>query len=313
MIPPTCHFIWLGRAFPWLNVLSVVSAAKAGGFERIVLHADNEVGGMPYFAALRRLPNFEVRRVDLGHMARGAGEHESRVRALYSNMQGPAARSDVLRALILAAEGGVYLDIDTVTVSSFDGLRSSPAFVGEEAICFPEWSTRRHSFADASRAYSLAALRMALRLLPEGHRIFPRFEHFFTLQVNNAVLGSEAGHVFIQAYLEGMLTLSPTVARRPFAVGPDLLARVCRDHAQSFKRLSPAHFYPLPPVIADHWWSWSLAPDLERVLSDETVVVHWYASVRSRALAEKVDAAYVQRHRDRQLFSMLASRYVDAC
>jgi hypothetical protein len=310
MIPGVCHFVWLGKSFPWLNAVAVASAAKAGGFERVVLHADDDLEAT-HAAGLRRFEGFELQRVDLDALARAAGESATRVRDLYDNMTSAAARSDVLRALILAGEGGVYLDIDTVTLSAFDALRRLPAFVGQELICFPEWSTRRHSLAEVARAYGLAALRSSLRLVPEGYRWFDRVEGFYSLAVNNAVLGAEAGHPFTLAYLRGMLDMPPPVARKRFAVGPDLLARVCREQARSgVELLPPSVFYPLGPVMSEHWWSRSSA-DLASVLSPDTVAVHWYASVTNRKLAARVDARYVEEHRDRQLFSKMASRYLD--
>jgi hypothetical protein len=312
MIPATCHFVWLGKTFPWLNALAVLSAANAGRFDRVIVHADDALDGAPHMAALRRLPQFELRLVDLDVLARAAGEGGPRVRALFENMTSPAARSDVLRALILAAEGGVYLDFDTVTIAPFEALRASPAFVGQERICFPEWSTRSHTPGEVARAYALAALRASLRIVPRGYRLFSRVEHLYGLAVNNAVLGAEAGHPWIRSYLRAMLDLSPTVARKRYAIGPDLLARVCREGAASdVELLSPRYFYPLGPVMSECWWSRSSSPDLATVVGEETVAVHWYASVRGRKLADRVNADYVRRHRDEQLFSKLASRYLE--
>jgi hypothetical protein len=271
MIPARCHFVWLGKTFPFLNALSVISAAKAGGFARVVLHAEDDLDETPHWQSMCRLVGFEPRRIEIGRLAREAGESERRVRDLYANMVSPAARSDVLRVLILAGEGGVYLDLDTVTVASFNRLRGLPSFVGQEATCFPEWSTQSHSAMSAARAYGLTALRFGLRATPGGHRLFPHLQHWYSLAANNAVLGSEAGHPVVVEYLRGMLAMDPSLARRRYAVGPDLLARICREQASSgLVLLPPAYFYPLGPVMSDHWWS----------------------------------------HRDQQLFSKLASRYL---
>ena len=70
MIPATCHFVWLGKRFPWLNALAVVSAAKSGGFEQVVLHADDALDESPHAAALRSVPGFELRPVELDALAR---------------------------------------------------------------------------------------------------------------------------------------------------------------------------------------------------------------------------------------------------
>jgi hypothetical protein len=312
MIPPVGHFVWLGPTFPWLNALAVVSAAKAGGFERIVLHVGDELEDTPHVRAVARHGSVEIRRIDLGALARATGERAGRLQRLYDDMPSAAARSDVLRALILGSEGGVYLDVDTVTVADFAGLRASPVFVGQELICFPEWSARRQSVGTRARAYGLSALRWMLARVPDGYRFFARVQHLYALAVNNAVLGAEPGHAFMRAYIEGMLSMPPELARRRYAIGPHLLARICREQAAPcLALLSPSYFYPLGPVMSELWWSRCSSPDLDRVLSDQTVTVHWYASVRSRKLVHRVDSAYVQRHRDHQLFSKLASRYLD--
>jgi hypothetical protein len=312
MIPATCHFVWLGKKFPWLNALAVLSAATAGRFERVVVHADDRLEGASHLEALRRLPTFELRLVELDRLARAAGESVPGVRELFDNMTSAAARSDVLRALILAAEGGVYLDFDTVTIAPFEALRALSAFVGQERICFPEWSTRSHSGREIARAYGLSALRASLRLMPRGYQLFSGVEHLYGLAVNNAVLGAEPGHPWIRAYLRAMLELTPSVARRRYAIGPDLLARVCRERTDAkVELLPPRYFYPLGPVMSECWWSRSRSPDLTTVVGVETVAIHWYASVRGRKLTDRVNADYVRRHSDRQLFSKLASRYLD--
>ena len=312
VIPPVAHFVWLGATFPWLNALAVVSAAKVGGFERIVVHVSEELEDTPHLRPLARFGSVEIRRIELQALARATSERAARIHRLYEDMTSAAARSDVLRALILGSEGGVYLDVDTVTVADFSRLRASQAFVGQERICFPEWSTRRHSVRERARAYGLSALRWTLARVPDGYRGYARVQHLYALAVNNAVLGTEPGHTLIRAYIEGMLAMPPEVARKRYAVGPHLLARVCRDaETGSVALLPPQSFYPLGPVMSEAWWSPCASPNLERVLSDQTVSVHWYASVRSRKLADRVDTAYVRQHQDRQLFSKLASRYLD--
>ncbi len=153
MIPKTLHFVWLGATFPWLNVLAIVSAAECGGFERIVLHTDCASDVILANPGLRRLALLELRPIDVSAIARVAGREVDRIRNLYDAITGPAARSDVLRALILAGEGGVYLDLDTVTVASFGPLLGRcAAFVGQERICFPNWTFERPQLAGVVQA-----------------------------------------------------------------------------------------------------------------------------------------------------------------
>lgn len=317
MIPRVLHFIWLGTEFPWLNALAVASAAEQGGFERIVLHTDCPPEVVLANAGLRRLRTLEVRAVDLRAIALAAGRVFERVRTLYEAMTSPAARSDVLRALILEGEGGVYLDLDTVTVASFQPLlQRCGAFVGQERICFPNWTFERPSLLGVARAYVLSAARYVLASTPRGYRFFRGIAHHYRLAVNNAVLGSEAHHPFTEAYVTAMLELPIEQAARRYAVGPHLLAGVCRrltGSERSLELLESNVFYPLPPVISEHWWKDTASPALSEVISTETLVVHWYASVRSKRLARRVDAEYVRAQQHRQLFSRLAARYLSAC
>jgi len=317
MIPKTLHFVWLGASFPWLNALAIVSAAECGGFERIVLHTDCAPEVVVAHAGLRRLSMLELRTIDVPAMARAAGRRVEPVMALYEAMTSLAARSDVLRALILEGEGGVYLDMDTVTVASFEPLLTRvAAFVGQERICFPNWTFERPGTTRVIRAYALAVARYLLASAPRGYRAFGVIAEHYALAVNNAVLGAEPHHPLIEAYIDGMLALPLERAARRYAIGPHLLARVCRQFQNrdaSLALLGSSVFYPLSPVISEHWWRSTRLPALKDVLSEDTLVVHWYASVRSKKLAGQVDAEYVRSHRDSQLFSRLAARYLHAC
>ena len=313
MIPSVAHLVWLGSRFCWVNALAVVSAARGGRFERVVLHTDSDLSGTAHWSALSRLPGFEARPLVLEDVARAAAVPLPRLSALLARLPSPAARSDLLRAAILAGRGGVYLDADTVTLAPLDDLRAGGgAFCGEERVCFPGWSQSRPGPAGQTRAWALTALRFLLRLLPRGFVAFRQVEPLYALQVNNAVLGAEAGHPLLHAYLEAMLSMAPEQAARPYAIGPDLLAAVlARQRSSGVRVLPPSWFYPMPPEISEHWWARSADPraDLARILHG-TRVVHWYASVRNRRRAARVDPAYVRAHQGRQLFSALAARFL---
>lgn len=288
----------------------------SGGFERVILHLEGSKAAVLEHKALAQLRQLEIRPIDVPNLARAAGADPLDLCRLYDEMTGPAARADVIRALVLASEGGVYLDLDTVTLAEFTRLRQqASAFVGQERICFPGWSAGRPKLSLCAKAYGLAALRLGLAAAPRGYRIFSRLSPWYSLWVNNAVIGCEPNHLLLKAYVAGMLELSLDEARRPYAIGPDLLHRVCREYMErdrSISRLDPSYFYPLPPVICDHWWKFTEEPRLEDVLSPSTLAVHWYASVRSKLLTRGVDLSYILCHKDHQLFSLMAYRYKEA-
>jgi hypothetical protein len=73
---------------------------------------------------------------------------------------------------------------------------------------------------------------------------------------------------------------------------------------------APQVFYPLPPEISRHWFRIRDAVRLDAVLSPETRVVHWYASVLATAPIAPITPASVRAQRGRQLYSALVCAYV---
>jgi hypothetical protein len=247
-------------------------------------------------------------------MAHAAGFDPGSIAALYRGQPGPSQRKDLIRALLLVQQGGVYMDLDTVTVRSLRSLRESAgAFCGEERICFPGWSAGRKELRTQTRAYALTAVRYCLRLAPRGFEAFRLVEPLYALQVNGAVLGAEPESNFVRAYIRAMLALPTERAHSKSGIGPDLLAETVAGYQGGELRvLPPRWFYPLAPEISEHWWSRVRAPaeKLDRVLGEEAHVVHWYGSVRNAKLATRVDPGYVRTHASRQLFSALAARFL---
>src|SRR5215467_2043207 len=127
VIPPVAHFVWLGRSLPWVHALSPLSALRRGGVDRVKLWHEAALAGDPSFAALARA---------------GVEPHVLATDALLEAAAGPplvdlyrdtpslAQRSDILRAAIIHAEGGVYVDMDAIVVRSLAPLASAGAYVG---------------------------------------------------------------------------------------------------------------------------------------------------------------------------------------
>ncbi len=320
LVPKTAHFIWYGERFPWVNVLALQSAHDHGGFERLVLHFDDRLDASTRERLSRAMPRLELRAIDdlrvfdIPNSGAGLG---AQLRALHAELRAPAARANILRAAVLAAEGGVYLDIDTVTLGPLDSLLDS-AFCGCEPIAFPERVMRSRNPLVWTRAIALHTARLALRELPHGYVAFRHIEPWFARAANNAVLGAPAGHPFIRALLEGMVSLPKKRRHVRFALGTHLLQRTIASYAgDDFRVHEPAVFYPLGPEISRHWFriepADSIRIDLDIVLSEHTRVVHWYASVRNRALVDRMTPSFVRDHAQRQLFSALALRTPTAC
>jgi len=337
-IPRVARFIWFGERFPWVNVLALRSAARAGGFERVVLHHDAplealrasvEAAAAGSWEALEAEGGFEAQRLDLAALweavdARAAGLG-GRLEALFGQLAAPAARANMVRAALLYTRGGVYLDTDTVTVGSFADLcAASPVFCGAEPIAWPRRVLGSRSPLLWARALALHGVRDVLRRVPEGWRVFPMVQGLYFSAVNNAVFAAAPGHAFVEGLLRAMVDMPPERQLKRFALGTHLLqTRVAQAATNPALRgevrvYPPGYFYPLAPEISEHWFRTSplprlptrdMAKRLAAALRPETRTVHWYASVRTKAIVPRIDPAYVRRHADRQLFSALALPY----
>lgn len=307
MIPPRAHLIWFGKRLPWVHALAVRSAAERGGFARVVLHHADELESGPGPEALRGESRIELRRLDPPAIFGELGPLAGPLVEVYAELTAPAAKANVLRAALLAVEGGVYLDTDTVTVRSFEGLRRAGAFCGVEPLALPFQVRRSRSPLVWAAAGLRLLVRDLLRRWPGGYRAFRRLERWYPAAPNNAVLGAEPGHPFVVELLCRMIECPRERRRVRFALGTHLLGETVASAERGEVRLLPPEtFYPLPPEISEHWFRVGRRPPLAEVLPAETVAVHWYASVRTARLVPLIDPAYVLAHADRQLFSALA-------
>jgi hypothetical protein len=110
-----------------------------------------------------------------------------------------------------------------------------------------------------------------------------------------------------------MLELPAEKQLRRYALGTHLLQRTLREKpsAQAVVVHPQAAFYPLGPELSEHWFRLQRRIQLDEVLTPETYVVHWYASVRTRKWVQRMDYDFVQRHAPDQLLSRALSPYLD--
>ena len=311
MIPAVAHFIWYGKQFWWVNALAIRSAALKGGFERVVLHHDQDLREAPAFAALADLDSFEARRLAPDELFATTGPLGDRLAALHNELKKPNARANMVRAAILATEGGVYLDTDTITVDSLTPLLDAAAFCGHERVVLPAAVVRDRRPSVMLRAGWLMALRDVYRRWPSGWRSFRRIEARYPLAVNNAVIGAVPGHPLIQGLLQAMVELPADRRHVPYALGTHLLQdRVAAYDGGDLVVHPPSVFFPLGPEISQHWFRMRRTLPLDEVLEPDTRVVHWYASVRTRRLVPKIDPDYVRANAEHQLFSALARPFL---
>lgn len=311
MIPGRAHFVWLGERLPFVHVLAAASAGLRGGFERVFFHHADRLEATPHFSALARAPRVEPRLFDPIALVERAGG--AKLVDCYRDLEAPAARANVLRVALLREQGGVYLDIDTLTLASFSNLRGRGGFFcGEERLVFPQtrapwWASRLDP-----RALGRTLARDVCRRLPHGYRHFRRIERWYRSAPNNAVLGAEPRHPFIEELIGRMQSLPKAERRVRYALGVHLLQRAVLEWSGPGVHVEPPEaFYPLGPEISEHWFRAQSVVDLAELVTPRTLLVHLYASVRVEEKMGRVDPAWVRAHQGSELFSALAVRVLD--
>lgn len=315
--PLKAHLIWYGPSLPWVYGLAVQSALLRGGFEEVWLHHDHDLSASSWWPTFTAHPAFRSARLGEALEMPLPEAHAARLRELYETLPTPASKSDLLRAALLYAHGGVYLDMDTVTVRSLAPLCAQhTAFIGLEHIVYPAALLAHGRPLARGAAHLRAGVRDLFRRLPSGWKHFRRIEAAYVQAANPAIMGSAPGSAVMEALLARMAhtTLAQLEAQRA-ALGPhNVQALVEGEGAASseatFDVLPPAHFYPLSPEISEHWFRPRKQLDLDEVLPPQTQVVHWYASSRTRPWLGPIDADFVRSHQHSQFFSALAAPFL---
>ena len=306
-IPARLHFCWIGPSLPWAYGFALLSAAARSGMTDVVLHHTHALEAGPVLDALdgagiRRVRIRPAAYLEAAGRPLGIG---GALAALYARIESPAILSDILRVAILYHEGGIYLDLDTVTVASLEPLLADRQFLGSEFIVWPYAVRRSRSPLRLARHAALDLARKTLRVTPGGWRTFRHIERFYFRGLNGAAMGSAPGAPFVADCLRAMIAVPQERQAQPCALGPDLQEAVAAQHHGDLTIHAPHVFFPLPPEISEHWFRPARQVDLGAVLMPETRVVHWYASVRTKAHVARIGPAYVRANRGRQLYSAL--------
>ena len=308
-IPAKVHFCWIGTRLPWAYVFAILSAAERGGLPEVILHHTDPLEDGAELRALTTAIGVTLHRIDpIAYLTQigdelGVG---GQLAALYERLDSPVMQSDILRGAILFQQGGIYLDLDTVTVASLLPLLDAAQFVGCEYIVWPQFVRASRSPALWARSLILDLVRKAMRRLSGGWKGFRRIERLYYRGINGAVMGAEANSGLVAHYLRAMPAITPERLQQAYSLGPELLQQLADQNRQNDLTVhEPKVFYPLPPEISEHWFRASETVRLDAVLSAETRVVHWYASVRTKSRVALITPAYVREHRKHQLYSAL--------
>lgn len=313
MIPAIAHFIWFGTDMPWTHVLAMRSAAQRGDFERVVLHHADDLSQSRWWPELQAIHRFEARRLDPAALFTRTGEMGPALTALFAQLTQPAARANMVRAALLYTEGGVYLDTDTITMASLAPLRRAhDVFFGAEHVVLPVEVARSLNPLARLKALALDGLRDYYRRAKNGWRSFRQIEHRYHVAANNAVLASVPRHAFVHELLQRMTTMPPRRQMVRYALGTHLLQQVAKDlNGPRVCQLPPPYFYPLGPEISQHWFKPGTATHASEMCLPETVVIHWYASVRTRDVVPTLNPETVRAGASDNAFCALAAPFLD--
>lgn len=308
-IPSRAHFCWIGANLPWAYVFALLSAADRSELQEIILHHTDTLTDGPELRALLQVPRVRLSLLNppdyLAEVGTGLGLGDELAK-LYHSIKSPAILSDILRAAILYREGGVYLDLDTIITASLRPLLDTTQFVGSEYIVWPQSVRDSRSLPVWARHLALDVTRKIMQQVPNGWIAFKKIERFYFVGINGAVMGAASGSPLCANYLRAMSAVPPERAGIAYALGPDLLQKLVVDYqGKDLIVHEPEIFFPLPPEISEHWFRIGGPPRLAAALGAGTRVVHWYASVRTRSRVAAISPAYVQAHRDTQLYSAL--------
>ncbi|CAH1777223.1 unnamed protein product, partial [Owenia fusiformis] len=125
-VPNIVHYIWYARKpieWKFTQYLSVLSASKFIKPSKIMFHTNCTPIGH-YWNRTTEIPNLEI-------IQRSPTSELFGVKVLFFYMTSP---SDIDRLLILNTTGGIYLDMDVITLKSFDPLRVYPFTMGSESL-----------------------------------------------------------------------------------------------------------------------------------------------------------------------------------
>lgn len=308
MIPPRVHFCWVGPNLPWAYAFAVLSAAGRGGLPEVILHHTHTLDGAGA-QALAAEPRVRLSKIEPIACLLEAGETlglGDALAALYRRLDSNVMRSDILRAAILHRHGGIYLDLDTLVTASLLPLLDVPQFVSTEFIVWPRHIRASRSPSVLARPIALDLSRKLLRRTPQGWRLFRRLERYCFRGLANGAMGAAPEAPLLADYLRAMPGAVTGGKPQPYALGPDLLHDVVARYRGNDLTLHEPHvFYPLPPEISAHWFRTGRHIRLDAVLTAETRVAHWYASVHTRPEVALISPDYVRRRRHTQLYSAL--------
>lgn len=132
MIPKNYCYYWTGQQFQYVHYLAVLSLVKSTACERVDIHFEEQPRDNPQWNRLRSLERVRLVPIDFDRLIERAGYDPEPFRA-FLHVAKTVHRSDFVRYLVLAGQGGVYLDFDTLVVRDLTPLLQRSILVGYQS------------------------------------------------------------------------------------------------------------------------------------------------------------------------------------
>lgn len=317
-IPNQFHFIWDDNSLPYTVALAIRSTARNAQPERIYLYKAPDLDGVPNFERLRReIPCLQPVNIDLPGWLEQAGlacaQELLDAYAFLRQRNYYSAVADLLRAIILYLNGGIYLDTDVLTLREMGGLRQHQAFLAEEHILVSSAIWKRHSRWRYLWSVPLTLARDLCSRFAVGVRLFQGISGLYTRVVHNATMGCRPGHPLMRDILFRIAERYPERPRRYSLLGPDTIQDLISENRyDDLLILPPRCFSPLGPTMTSQYFHLRRSPKtLERlehwIVKPDTYAVHWnHNGTHSKFIPQTDDE--LRRLASRQLFARLAVR-----
>lgn len=317
-IPNQFHFIWDDKFFPYTATLAIRSTARNAQPERIYLYKTPDLDGVPDFERLRReIPCLQPVNIDLAGWLEQSGLACARelleAHAFLQRREFHSAVADLLRAIILYLNGGIYLDTDVLTLREMAGLRQHQAFLAEEHILVSSAIWRRHSRWRYLWTVPLTLVRNLCSRFAGGVRLFQGISGLYTRVVQNATMGCRPGHPLMRDILFRIAERYPDRPRRYSLLGPDTIQDLIIENRYDDLLILPPHcFSPLGPTMTSQYFHLHRSPKtlerLERwIVKLDTYAVHWNHNGTHSKFIPQTDED-LRFLAPRQLFARLAIR-----
>lgn len=320
-IPNNYLFVWDDNFLPYFVYLAIKSVAVQCRPDNIFLLKQPHLNEVPsYLRLVREIDRLRPIDIDLpAWLEQAELPCATELTEAYSflkerNYYGSV--SDLLRALRLYLDGGIYLDTDTLTLRDLAPLQKQEAFLAEEHILVSSAVYKRDSRWRYVRTGPLTAARDLCARVSFGVPCFQGISALFVRAVHNAVMGFRPRHPLMR---DALIRIAQNYPRRPERyplLGPDTLQDLIAETSYAGLRIyPPAHFSPLGPTMTYQYFRprtpAQIAKLAQRIIGPETRAIHWSKN-GTMAKAIPQDDEDLRRFAERQLFCHLALQATSA-